>query len=134
MVLTAKQPAGKVGKIIYWVSTIWLAMGMLWSGIVQLLNVKEEIDFIIKLGYPPYFLTLLGVWKIFGVIAILSPKIPLLKEWAYAGFFFAMSGAFFSHLATDSPVSDTLPSLFLLILIIISWYFRPPGRKLSANY
>jgi uncharacterized membrane protein YphA (DoxX/SURF4 family) len=80
-------------KIIYWISTIWLALGMLSSGIVQLLKVKEEVDFIINMGYPGYFLTILGVWKILGVVALLIPKFPLLKEWAYAGFFIAMSGS-----------------------------------------
>ena len=76
----------KRNKIIYWISTIWLALGMLSSGIVQLLNMKEEVDFIIRLGYPMYFLTILGIWKILGVVTVLIPKFPLLKEWAYAGF------------------------------------------------
>jgi uncharacterized membrane protein YphA (DoxX/SURF4 family) len=55
---------------------------------------------ITHLGYPVYLLTLLAAWKIFGVVAILIPKFPLLKEWAYAGFFFIMSGAIFSHIAS----------------------------------
>ena len=89
----------KRNKIIYWIATIWLALGMLSTGIVQLFKVKEEVDIITHLGYPVYFLTILGVWKILGVVAVLIPKFPLLKEWAYAGFFFAMSGAIFSHIA-----------------------------------
>ena len=76
-----------------------LHLGMVSTGIVQLLKAKEEVDMITHLGYPVYFLTILGVWKILGVIAVLIPKFPLLKEWAYAGFFFAMSGAIFSHIA-----------------------------------
>ena len=79
----------KRNKIIYWISTIWLALGMLSSGLVQLFKVQEEIDFIINMGYPIYFLSILGIWKILGVVALLIPKFPLLKEWAYAGFFFA---------------------------------------------
>ena len=118
----------KRNKIIFWISTIWLALGMLSSGIVQLLKVKGEIDFIINLGYPVYFLTMLGIWKILGVVAVLIPKFPLLKEWAYAGFFFAMSGAVFSHIASDS-VNEIFPPLLLLILTVVSWYFRPAGRK-----
>ena len=96
----------KKNKIIYWISTIWLALGMLSSGIVQLLKVKEDVDFIIQLGYPAYFLTILGGWKILGVVTVLIPKFPLLKEWAYAGFFFAMSGAVFSHIASGNSVND----------------------------
>ncbi len=119
----------KRNKIIYWIATIWLALGMLSSGIVQLLKVEEEIRFIIDLGYPVYFLTILGVWKILGVIAVLIPKFPLLKEWAYAGFFFAMSGAAFSHIAAGTT-NEIVPSLLLLILTVVSWYFRPADRKI----
>lgn len=122
--------AGKPPKIIYWISTIWLALGMLSSGIVQLFNVKSETAFILELGYPVYFLTILGIGKILGVVALLIPGFPLLKEWAYAGFFFAMSGAVFSHIASGNPMTETAPALLLLILTIVSWYFRPPSRKL----
>jgi hypothetical protein len=122
----------KRNKIIYWISTIWLALGMLSSGIVQLFNVKEEVEFIIQLGYPIYFLTILGAWKILGVIAILTPKFPLLKEWAYAGFFFVMSGAVFSHIASGNYAKEIIPALLLLILTVVSWYFRPVNRKISS--
>jgi len=119
----------------YWIATIWLALGMLSSGIVQLLNMKDETAFIIRLGYPDYFLTILGALKILGVAALLIPKAPLLKEWAYAGFFFAMSGAVFSHIATGNPASEIFPPLFLLILTAVSWYFRPADRKMIlANH
>lgn len=120
----------KLNKIIYWVSTIWLALGMLSSGVVQLLNVKEDIDFIIRLGYPVYFLTILGIWKILGVVALLIPEFPLLKEWAYAGFFFVMSGAIFSHIASGNSISEIAPPLLLLILTVVSWYYRPAARKI----
>ena len=120
----------KRNKIIYWIATIWLALGMLSSGIVQLFKVKADIDFIIRLGYPIYFLTILGVWKILAVVALLIPKFPLLKEWAYAGFFLAMSGATFSHMASGSSVNEIFPPLLLLILTMASWYFRPADRKI----
>ena len=123
-------PAGKAGKIIYWIFTIWLALGMVSTGIVQALNVKEEVDFIINMGYPAYFLTILGIWKILGAVAVLIPKFPLLKEWAYAGFFFAMSGAVFSHIAVGNSVKEIFPPFLLLILTVVSWYFRPASRKI----
>ena len=121
-------------KIIYWISTIWLALGMLAGGTFQLSRMKAWTDIITHLGYPIYFLTILGIWKILGAIALLMPKLPLLKEWAYAGFFFAMSGALFSHIASGDSMKETAPSLILLILIVVSWYFRPADRKiLSVN-
>lgn len=122
----------KRNKILYWVSTLWLALGMLSSGIVQLFNVQAEGDFIVGLGYPVYFLTILGVWKMLGVVALLIPKFPLLKEWAYAGFFFVMSGAAFSHVVSGAAVSEIFPSLLLLTLVVVSWYFRPADRKIDA--
>lgn len=120
----------KSHKIIYWIATLWLSLGMVSTGIVQILQQKEELDFITKLGYPDYFLVILSVWKILGVIAILIPNYPLLKEWAYAGFFFVMSGALLSHLIKADPFSETAPSILLLLLILVSWWFRPASRKL----
>ncbi|MEE1945388.1 DoxX family protein [Pedobacter sp. KR3-3] len=121
----------KRDKIIYWMSTLWLALGMTSTGIVQLLRSKDEVTNISHLGYPLYLLTLLGIWKILGVVAILIPKFPLLKEWTYAGFFFAMSGAIFSHIATGNPLNKILPALLLLVLTAISWYFRPTERRIA---
>jgi hypothetical protein len=122
----------KRNKIIYWIATIWLSLGMISTGIVQLFKVKKEIAFILDLGYPLYFLTILGVWKILGVATVLIPKFPLLKEWAYAGFFFAMTGAIFSHIAAGNPVNKIFPSLLLLALTMVSWYFRPADRKIIS--
>ena len=129
----------KRNKIIYWISTIWLSLGMLSTGLVQLFRAKSEgavsppgVYGITYLGYPVYILTILGVWKILGVIAVLSPKFPLLKEWAYAGFFFIMTGAVFSHIAMHDSFGDIWPSLLLLVLTIVSWYFRPVDRKIAT--
>lgn len=122
----------KRNKIVYWIATVWLSLGMLSTGIVQLLKTKGGqggADMIAHLGYPPYMLSLLGICKMAGVVALLIPRLPLLKEWAYAGFFFMMSGALFSHFAARDSIIDVLPSLLLLALIMISWYFRPSGRK-----
>lgn len=119
----------KRNKIIYWIATLWLSLGMVSTGVVQLLKVKADVDFIIKLGYPVYFLTIIGIWKILGVVAVLIPRFPLLKEWAYAGFFFAMSGALYSHVATGNSINEIWPPLLLLVLTVISWYFRPADRK-----
>ena len=119
----------KRDKIIYWFSTIWLSLGMVSTGIVQIIHMDEEVKKMKDLGYPSYFLTIIGIWKLLGVIAILLPKLPVVKEWAYAGFFFLMSGEIFTHLAVaDKAVTYFGPAL-LLLLTIISWYFRPVERK-----
>ncbi len=121
----------KTHKIIYWVATVLLAIGMLQSGIFAVLRTKQWVDLVTALGYPVYFLSILGTWKILGVIAILVPRFKLLKEWAYAGFFFAMTGALISHLAVgDHETKAILGPLFQTIFVILSWYFRPADRKI----
>lgn len=124
----------KRNKIIYWIATIWLSLGMVSTGIVQIIKMKEEVDLFTHLGYPVYFLTMLAVWKFLGVIAVLIPRFPLLKEWAYAGFFFAMSGAILSHFALGDSAKEVFGPALLLILTVVSWYFRPADRKvISVN-
>ena len=124
----------KSQKIIYWIATGLLAFGMLQSGIFSIMRAKQWVDMMNTLGYPLYFLTILGIWKILGVIAILIPRYGLLKEWAYAGFFFAMTGAFVSHLAVgDHALMSLIGPFFQTVFIIISWYFRPADRKITLS-
>lgn len=119
-------------KIIYWIATLWLSLGMTSTGIIQLIKQKDEVEFITELGYPVFFLPLLGVWKLLGVIAVLIPRYPLIKEWAYAGFFFAMSGALYSHIVKGNTFNEIGPPLLLLVLTVLSWYFRPAERKINS--
>lgn len=125
-----KSRSGKRNKIIYWIATLWLSLGMVATGIVQLMHNKEEAAMFDRIGYPMYLLTIIGVWKILGVIAVLVPKFPLVKEWAYAGFFFVMTGAVISHLAVADESKELFGPILLIVLTIISWYFRPADRKL----
>jgi len=109
---------------------------MISTGAGQILKMKEgqgALDSIIHLGYPVYILTILGVWKVLGVVAVLTPRYPLLKEWAYAGFVFLTTGAAFSHLASDDSIISVLPALLLLVLTVVSWYFRPEDRKVNFS-
>ncbi|MFM7021664.1 MAG: DoxX family protein [Flavobacteriales bacterium] len=121
----------KRNKIIYWVATIWLCLGMVSSGIVQLIKLPEEVVMMTRLGYPLYFLTIIGSWKMLGVLTILLPKFPVAKEWAYAGFFFVASGAIFSHAAVGDEAMEYFGPVLLLVLTVVSWYFRPAGRKVN---
>ncbi|MBS1643720.1 MAG: DoxX family protein [Bacteroidetes bacterium] len=123
-------------KIFYWVATALLAAAMLNSGIIQLFRIKAalyDVTTMPHLGYPIYFLTILGVWKLLGVVAILVPRFPLIKEWAYAGFFFTLSGAAISHIAVGDKANEWGISLFLLTVTAVSWYFRPATRKFSIS-
>ncbi len=122
----------KIKKITYWITTGWLALGMFSTGLMQLLRQDADVEKLTHLGYPEYLLTILGVWKMLGVVAILIPKFPIVKEWAYAGFFFAMSGAIVSHLASNNAITETLPSLLLLVLTVLSWFLRPAERKVQS--
>lgn len=119
-------------KWLYWATTGFLAFGMAAQGVAQLLHTQGYVDILAHLGYPAYFLTIIGSWKLLGVAAILLPGLGMVKEWAYAGFFFVMSGALFSHLAAGDSVSQAAPCLFLLLLTVASWYFRPVDRKILS--
>jgi hypothetical protein len=129
----------KPRKITYWVATLWLALGMAATGVQQLMHAKLEGALsppgeygMQDLGYPLYLLTLLGVWKLLSVVAILVPRFPVVKEWAYAGIFFLLTGALFSHIAVGHAAAELFPSAFLLALLALSWYLRPQDRTLAV--
>jgi VIT1/CCC1 family predicted Fe2+/Mn2+ transporter len=119
-------------KIIYWTATVLLSFGMLGSAFAQLTDVKEMTAMITHLGYPLYFMKIIGVWKILGVVVILIPGFGLMKEWAYAGFFFLLTGAFISHLVMGDGGKDIMGSAFQTVFVVTSWYFRPAERKIVA--
>ena len=123
----------KRDKMIYWIATIFLSFGMVAGGTQQMFQIGGYNEIVTSLGYPLYLLSILGIWKIFGVIAILLPKFPLLKEWAYAGFFFVLSGAFVSHIVVGQAFVETVPSLILIIMNLLSWHYRPADRKINFN-
>lgn len=120
----------KRNNIIYWIATLWASLGLTATAIVQVFGKSAEQAHVANLGYPHYFIVMVGLWKFLGVIALLSPKFPLVKEWAYAGCFFVMTGATWSHLAVGDPFKEIFPSLLLLVLILISYLFRPASRRL----
>jgi hypothetical protein len=119
-------------KIIYWIATILIVLGMLPGGVGQIFHAKWALDLFHRLGYPDCMANIIGTWKVLGCIVLLIPKFPLIKEWAYAGLFFAMSGALYSHIASGDTTANTASALVLLILVVVSWYFRPADRRIIS--
>lgn len=116
--------------IAYWITTILGPASFVIGGSLFLMHGEQPLTVLNHLGYPSYLLTILGVWKILGAIAIVIPRFPRLKEWAYAGFFFDLSGAAASHAFSGDGAIEIISPLIFLILVIASWALRPPSRKL----
>ncbi len=123
----------KRNLIIYWVATLLMSAGMLGSGIGQIMQAQAMVDILTHLGYPTYFMSIIGVWKVLAVIVILLPGFKLVKEWAYAGLFFTMTGALISHLIMGDGGKAVAGPLFQTVFIILSWYFRPANRKINLS-
>jgi uncharacterized membrane protein YphA (DoxX/SURF4 family) len=98
-------------KIAYWIVTVLMAILMLIASIPDILKVPEAVEIFTHLGYPTYLLPFIGIAKILGVIAVLYPGFPRLKEWAYAGLVFDLIGAFYSHVSVGDPPSVWIGSV-----------------------
>lgn len=118
-------------KIAYWITTGLLCFGMLLGGSGQLLRMQPNVEGFKHIGFPEYVLPILGTWKFLAVIAILIPKYLLVKEWAYAGLFFLLSGGVIAHFASGDGVLKALPVFVFMCLTVASWYLRPADRKLN---
>jgi hypothetical protein len=119
--------------ILYWVSTLMLSAFMLFVAFAYLTHQPKMMAAFTSLGYPSYFPDILGVAKILGVIALLVPGFPRLKEWAYAGFTFTFIGAFISHLAVGQNQEALMP-LVALGLLAISYFTSPASRMFPAPF
>lgn len=119
--------------IVYWATTGVLALAMLSGGLAELERQQDTIAGMVHLGYPLYFVTIIGCWKVLGSVALLAPRFPRVKEWAYAGIFFNMTGAAVSHAVCGDPAWHIAVTLGFAVLAVISWTLRPPNRKLEAG-
>ncbi|HSY38174.1 MAG TPA: DoxX family protein [Polyangia bacterium] len=121
----------KLETIGYWVTTGLIAAVLLFGGAVDVAHPPSAVAFLAHLGYPAYFAILIGTWKVLGGIALLAPRWPRLKEWAYAGVFFDLTGAAISHAASGDPAPRVLVPLVMTALALASWTLRPQSRKLG---
>ncbi|MFN8456849.1 MAG: DoxX family protein [Anaerolineae bacterium] len=124
----------KFKMISYWVITAFLLFNVLAGAIAELTQRKENVEGMLLLGYPVYFMLIIAVWKILGTMAVLAPGFPRLKEWAYAGIFFNMTGAAVSHAVVGDATWHVFYTGFLAALTIASWALRPPSRTLGVLF
>ncbi len=120
-------------SIGYWCATAVVVGELALGGVWDIERIAPVRNLMAHLGYPSYFLVLLGTWKILGAVALLMPRRALLKEWAYAGTFFVYTGAIVSHLATGYSLGELGPLAVLTALTVLSWGLRPPSRRTSAG-
>lgn len=113
----------------YWLATVVVVAEMGVGGIWDIARLPFVRDLVVHLGYPSYFLVLLGTWKVLGAAALLVPGRALLKEWAYAGAFFVYTGAIVSHLTTGYDLGEVGLLAVLTALTAASWALRPPSRR-----
>jgi len=120
--------------IVYWVTTALVVFELTIGGAWDILRVPQVRGLIERLGYPPYFLVILGTWKLLGAVALVIPRFPRLKEWAYAGVFFDLTGAVVSLFASGLINVGAMAYPILMIgVAVASWALRPPSRRLCSR-
>lgn len=121
-------------KNAYWTTTAIVAFLIGSGGAAELAHMRGNVEGLMRLGYPAYFVTIIGFWKVLGAVALLAPRFPRLKEWAYAGIFFNMTGAAVSALATGAAAWHVLVDVILTVLVLTSWALRPQSRMLGKMF
>ena len=128
-----------VKSVVYWIATALIALETLAGGATDIVHGRTNlvsgapvVDVVTSLGYPVYILTILGIWKLLGGVTLLAPRLPRLKEWAYAGVIFELTGAAASLIVRGHGVGDVTTPLVLAVLAIASWALRPASRTLGS--
>jgi hypothetical protein len=128
-----------VKSVVYWIATALIALETLAGGATDIAHGRATlvtgtpvVDVVTSLGYPVYVLTILGIWKLLGGATLLAPRLPRLKEWAYAGIIFELTGAAVSLVVRGYGVGDVATPLVFAALAITSWALRPPSRTLGS--
>lgn len=119
--------------IVYWVATALVIFQLGTGGIGDILRPAALVEGMTHLGYPVYFCVILGVWKVLGAVTVAIPRFPRLKEWAYAGAFFDLTGAAASHYALGDPAGKLVVTLLFAGITLVSWALRPESRALALS-
>ncbi len=127
------KPPGRARSIAYWALTLIIAWEMAAGSLWDLLGIEFVRGVMLHLGYPLYFLTIIGLWKLPCAMALLAPRFPLLKEWAYAGAFFNYTGAFASHLLAGDGAGKWAGPLVFAGLTLGSRALRPADRRVAPR-
>jgi uncharacterized membrane protein YphA (DoxX/SURF4 family) len=118
---------------VYWATTVFLVLNMVSGGLAELAQFPGNVEGMQALGYPLYLMTILGTWKMLGSITLLAPRFPRLKEWAYAGIFFNMTGAAISHAVVGDEAWHVWYTASLALVALVSWALRPESRALGTR-
>lgn len=129
---TSSRTSAPARLVAYWVATVGITFPLVSGGVAELLRPAYLMDGMRHLGYPDYLVTILGAWKLLGTVVLLAPGLPRLKEWAYAGAVFDLTGAAISHLAVGEPLAKIVAPLLFTGFALASWALRPPSRTLSG--
>jgi hypothetical protein len=122
----------KLKSVSFWVITAIVAFFIGSGGAAELARVPGTVEGLVRLGFPAYFATIIGFWKVLGAITILAPGFPRLKEWAYAGIFFNMTGAAATSVFVGAAAWHLVVDLVLTALTVASWALRSPSRRLEG--
>ena len=129
LIIASRDASMRYRSAGYWLATVPVAAELGLGGVWDIARLPFVRDLVTHLGYPSYFLVLLGTWKVLGAVVLLVPRRPLLKEWAYAGAFFIYTGAIVSHLTTGYDVGEVGLLAVLTALTALSWALRPASRR-----
>jgi hypothetical protein len=123
----------KRSLVAYWVMTLYIALTALVSGVMDIVHMQPLFGVMQRLGYPPHFGTLLGIWKVIGAVVLVAPRRPLVKEWAYAGMFIEFSAAIVAHAAAGDGAKVFVGPTLSILVLAASWYLRPAWRRLPGT-
>ncbi len=123
----------KTSTTAFWIATVLVCIAFVGSGLANLVHASHVAADMARLGYPAYFSTILGAWKVLGAVAIAAPRLPRLKEWAYAGMIFDLSGAAISRGVSGDGAAGVLPPMIVAALVVASWAIRPDDRALVST-
>lgn len=122
----------KLKLIAYWFFTVPVAANYAMAGVMYLQKGPQVVEGAQKGGYPLFFFSLLGVWKLIAAVVLVIPRTPLFKEWAYAGILINLTGAAFSNYMVNFGIEHVIFPLAFLVVAALSWHFRPASRRFSG--